>query len=184
MTTRKTQSLTLASDAVARLREMHELDNRAGSSLAPLTSPNGSSVATQQPDNVATVERSSAATTLPGQRHAQERENAATQHHDSAKTKEQAHTPAQKRGSGATGARRNDEAQQSENLVYEAMRQVLRAPYSDDLSKGPATASTIRIPTEIWGRLDMAARLQQMTKQDIIADALVKHLSKIGRGEG
>jgi hypothetical protein len=75
------------------------------------------------------------------------------------------------------------ESPTAENPVREAMRQALMQSYSADLSKGPSTATTIRIPTEIWERLDMASTLENQTKQDIIAEALKQYLKKIGRGE-
>ena len=184
MNERKTRSLTLATDPVARLREIHELDNPTTASPSePGDQHVGCSTETLQRGNVQTEQRSIAATSAPGQPQALDPDNAAAQQPGDATTKQRAHMAAHKRGSGTAGARRNEEAQQSENPVHDAMRQMLRAPYSDDLSKGPATATTIRIPTEIWERLDMAARLQETTKQDIIASALVKHLAKIGRGE-
>lgn len=176
MTERTTRSLTLASDPVARLREIHDLDNPAAASpTAPAIPPNGSGAAAKQRSNVETVEPESAAAVPPRQQDANERDNVAAP--------KRATATAYKRSGDATGTRRNEDLHNTDNPVHEAMRQMLRAPYSGDLNKGPATATTIRVPTEIWERLDMASTLESQTKQDIIAEALKQYLKKIGRGE-
>jgi hypothetical protein len=173
MTTPKTKSLSLPSDPVARLREMHELDNPPPSpsalealSHSSLEAPQHSSVSTLLPTNASTPERDNVTTQPPSSPPTPPRTNAAVS----------------KRGSTEAKLRPQEPAAE-ENPVREAMRQALRKPYAAGLQKGPSTATTIRVPSELWERLDMAAKLQNQTKQDLIAEALKQYLMKIGRGE-
>ncbi len=116
-----------------------------------------------------------------------ERDSEETLKQTSVEAQQQSNTEAPQHRNTATKKRSSEtappEASTTDNPVREAMRQTLRQPYSTDLSKGPSTATTIRIPTEIWERLDMASTLQDQTKQEIIAEALKEYLKKIGRGE-
>jgi uncharacterized protein (DUF4415 family) len=189
MTPTKTQSLTLARDPVARMRELADLDNPPpppSSALAP-KALDGSDKAALQQANVATQQHSNVQ--APPQRSAetQEHDNAGALKHESVEAQQRSNTETLQHKNVATRKRSNEtsppEPLLEENPVREAMRQALRQSYSPDLSKGPSTATTIRIPTEIWERLDMASRLEGQTKQDLIAEALKQYLKKIGRGE-
>src|SRR5262249_7348432 len=98
--------------------------------------------------------------------------------------------PTQPRASATASKRRAQASTHDDcNPVHHAMRQVLLQPFSDELRKGPTTATTIRLPSELWERLDMASTLLEQTKQDIhhkqdiIAEALKVYLTRIGRGE-
>jgi hypothetical protein len=188
----KTRSLTLAPDPVARMREIHDLDNPPP--VSP-TVPDGSSkealqhenASTQKQSNVETPPQRSAEAPERGNTHMPEPISAETQKPENIEAQQQSNTETQQHRNTATKKQSRQatlpDAPISENPVREAMRQALIQPYAADLSKGPSTATTIRIPTEIWERLDMASTLESQTKQDIIAEALKVYLKKIGRGE-
>lgn len=174
MTAQKTRSLTLPSNPVARLRELADLD-AAVPSVRRLTDDSNAATlqhrhnGSQQPFSAEASPRESADTHVNSNRNTPAHDSAATQPH-----------------SGSPAKRRNNDPSRPEvvdNPVRQAMRQALLQSYSADLNRGPSTATTIRIPTEIWERLDMAATLKNQTKQEIIAEALKQHLKKIGRGE-
>lgn len=224
MSNQKTKSLTLASDPVARLRELSELDNPL--SVLPsenernnaeaqqrdtITAPHPSSAAVHAPDNHVVLKRSNAQSS----QHASED----TLQHSSIKVPARSSEEAPERGSDVTPTQRSTRAMEldseqtdersnaetqrrarsgirnrvpmpvdadggnPEDPVRTAMLHALRQAYTSDLSRGPSTATTIRIPTEIWLRLDMACTLENQTKQDIIAEALKNYLRRIGRGE-
>lgn len=183
MTYQKTKSLTLALNPVARMRELADLDNPP----APPEVPNDSNAATEQHGNDATHKPSSEATPPQSSAQALEQDNVETQKPEGAGAQPQGNAETQQHRNAATKKRSSTPAQPeldtAQNPVREAMRQALMQAYSVDLSKGPSTATTIRIPTEIWERLDMASSLEGQTKQDIIAEALKQYLTKIGRGQ-
>lgn len=64
-----------------------------------------------------------------------------------------------------------------------AMLNALLGPYETDLIKGATTATTLRLPTELWERLGMASAITGKTKQDLVSDALQIHLRKVAKDE-
>ncbi len=192
MTSLKTKSLSLPSDPVARLRELHELDNPAPAIRnEALPHSNGaaqqhSHIGTQQPGRTTLQQYSNTAAPEPGHTTTEPQSRTALQLQDHAETQPPANAAPRKRSNAAV---RNRDMEDTENPVHQAMRQALLRPYPPDLRKGPTTATTIRIPTELWERLDMASTLLEQTrqefhhKQDIIAEALKAYLTRIGRGE-
>src|SRR5579871_79768 len=183
MTAQKTKSLTLPVDTVSRMREMHILDTLLATPVSS-KAPEDSNAAALQHGNDETQQPSSVETPPQRSAQAQERDDAETREPASARAQQRRNEETLQHKNAATKKRGNDTSlTETDNPVREAMRQALRQPYSADLSKGPSTATTIRNPTEIWERLDMASTLEGQTKQDIITEALKQYLKKIGRGE-
>ncbi len=65
--------------------------------------------------------------------------------------------------------------------LQEAILQLLAAPYPPTLTRGPFTVTSVKIHTEIWYRVGLAATLTGRTKQDILAEALRTYLDTLCR---
>src|SRR5262245_16045924 len=64
-------------------------------------------------------------------------------------------------------------------LERTTLLQLLKTPFQNELSKGPFQAATVRMPIEVWRRIDWVAALTGRKKQDIIGEALVAYLERL-----
>ena len=64
-------------------------------------------------------------------------------------------------------------------LERSTLLQLLKTPLKGELSKGPFQAATVRMPVEVWKRLDWVSSLTGRKKQDIIGEALVAYLEQL-----
>lgn len=67
----------------------------------------------------------------------------------------------------------------SEHPLQDAILQLLVAPYPAMLSRGPFTVTSIKIHSEIWNRVGLAATLTGRPKQEILAEALLVYLETL-----
>ena len=65
------------------------------------------------------------------------------------------------------------------DLARNTLVQLLKTPLEGELSKGPFQAATVRMPVEVWKRLDWVSSLTGRKKQDIIGEALVAYLEHL-----
>ena len=63
--------------------------------------------------------------------------------------------------------------------LQEAILQLLAAPYPPTLTRGPFTVTSVKIHTEIWNRVGLAATLIGRPKQEILAEALRNYLDTL-----
>ncbi|MBX9623408.1 MAG: hypothetical protein K2X82_06300 [Gemmataceae bacterium] len=66
--------------------------------------------------------------------------------------------------------------------MADAVRRLLAAPYVGGAGRGAVTASTVKLPTEVWERLGWVAKLSGRHKQDVIADALKRYFETVFKG--
>lgn len=166
---KQSEGLSYPSNPLAAMRDLQDLDIPAieepgNSTSNPAIQQHDNTdvhTATQQHSPVPTQQRARKAASTTGNTPRPQRTNASTQPPVSASTPQQ-------RGSAA---------------VRQTMLEVLTQPYESDLVKGPTTATTLRIPTEIWERLGMASSITGRTKQDLVSEAVKIHLESIGREE-
>jgi hypothetical protein len=73
------------------------------------------------------------------------------------------------------------EAEETDDPLTSAVREMLGKPYASDTDKGPFTVSTVKMPSEVWERLGWVSKLIGKTKQDIIAEALKGYFRTVAK---
>lgn len=156
-TKKKTEGLSYPSNPLAAMRDLQELD-------APTESPQPDGSATQQ-------QRKTSGNTATQQ---QQKQSVSAKERVARRDPVPPAVPAtspdvpEPHGSAA---------------VRLAMLNTLLGPFESDLVKGATTATTLRLPTELWERLGMASAITGKTKQDLVSDALQIHLRKVAKDE-
>jgi predicted DNA-binding protein len=64
-------------------------------------------------------------------------------------------------------------------VAHNTLQELLKTPLQGELSRGPFQAATVRMPVEVWKRLDWVSSLTGRKKQDIIGEALVAYLERL-----
>jgi hypothetical protein len=82
-------------------------------------------------------------------------------------------------GRAEKSERVKEESKRDTDPMAEALRDMLAKPYTADVKKGPFAVSTVKIPTEVWDRLDWLSKVSKKPKQEIIAEALKTHFQQI-----
>jgi hypothetical protein len=155
--TKKTESLSFPSDPLATMRQLQDLD--APSNDTPPGPP-------QERDRV---------TTLPGTHvTSHETPSVATLAVTSRGGNEVTKPP-----TGKQSRREPAQAEQERDSISVAVREYLARPYTNEAGKGPMSACTVKMPSEVWERLGWAAKLTGQAKQDIIRDALKDYFRKL-----
>jgi len=156
-TKKKTEGLSYPSNPLAAMRELQDLDT-------PAESP--------QPDDAET------------QQQRKPSDNTATQQQPTQGVPAKDRVARRDRVPPAVPATLPDvPAPHGSAAVRLAMLNTLLGPFESDLVKGATTATTLRLPTELWERLGMASAITGKTKQDLVSDALQIHLRKVAKDE-
>ena len=153
---RKTQSLMYPTDPLAALRALQDLDAPTPApAREPAPGPKPRPPEPASGDAGATGSEGSSATPLAG-----------------------APEPAVRRPRPAEPRRDPPAA----DPMADAVRRLLAAPYADGAGRGAVTASTVKLPTEVWERLGWVAKLSGRHKQDVITDALKRYFEHVLKG--
>lgn len=154
--TKKTESLSFPTNPLDAIRQLQDLDTPSNDT------PPGPR---QERDRVAT---------LPGTHvTSNEATSVTTPAITSGRGNEVAKLP-----TGTQSQREPVPAEQERDLIVGAVKELLSRPYSE-ASKGPMSACTVKMPSEVWERLGWAAKLTGQAKQDIIRDALKDYFRKL-----
>jgi hypothetical protein len=166
---RKEDSLTVAMDPMAALRELQEIDLPEAS--PPL--PSGSTVASTP---ASTSDNTS--------------DSIITHTSKPAKTLKRSHTrtgstvqPHDNTSDSIVASSHNNSGDYTNDPIKNGEWQVVQRPLSTSYRKGPFTTSSVRVPTEVWDRLKVVKNFLGVDQQDILADALADYFDKVRRGE-
>ena len=179
--TRKTASLAYPNNPLAAMRDLQDLDRPESAPTSANSSAESSAVAYQpssERGNQRDSEEGSADTPTGAQKPTPKPRSQRDGEESSADAPTGAQTPTPKRGSRPR-ATDTDADEGSSNPMADAVWAMLRQPYTADARKGPFTVSTVKIPTEVWGRLGWVATLTGQPKQEIITDALKTHFETV-----
>ncbi|MFO0935116.1 MAG: hypothetical protein U0798_01195 [Gemmataceae bacterium] len=175
---RKTASLAYPVNPLAAMRDLQELD-------AVPVGPNGS-VESLANGSVVAKERDSeevnATSSVSARNRGSDEVNATGSQRGNAKSSEVAFAVAPteaKQRSSVTTRNESRKPPASSNPMADAIREMLKRPYSESSGKGSFTVSTVKIPAEIWERLDWVSTLTGQAKQEIIAEALKSHFETV-----
>jgi hypothetical protein len=165
-TARKTESLAYPSNPLAAMRELQELDaipsppeqHEPEPAVASATALQVAPATGSQVSSVTSSDEAKAADAVPGK----------------------AELPARKKH------RRESEREaehDAANPMERALLEMLARPYDSDVTKGPFTVTTVKIPSDLWERLGWLSQVTGQTKQEIIALALQDRFEKVGKGK-
>lgn len=147
---KKTTSLAYPSNPLAAMRDLQDLDFKPDFKEAPQTNSATSSVVAQQ--------------------HSSEVANATSSQEVSVSTLQVA---------SVSHGKESVSSDDSSNPMTQALWEMLGKPYMDDGKKSPFTVSTVKIPTEVWQRLDWVSTLTSQPKQEILTEALKAHFEQL-----
>ena len=83
------------------------------------------------------------------------------------------------RTSAPTHARMHTHTNGMGEVAHNTLQELLKTPLQGEISKGPFQAATVRMPVEVWKRLDWVSSLTGRKKQDIIGEALLAYLERL-----